>query len=56
MAAQGHRSRQINEAGEMIRFELMVRSVKGRRHARTANGNRLGPELSRSERLAGATG
>jgi hypothetical protein len=56
MAAPGDRSRQINEAGEMIRFELMIRSVNGRCHARAANGNRIGPELSRSNRLAGATG
>ena len=46
----------FNDAGEMIEFEVMVRPIKALAALGEEMGNRIGPELSRLKRLAGAPG
>jgi hypothetical protein len=44
MAAQGHRSHQFNEAGEIIEFEVMIRPIK----ALAALGEEMGTGSARN--------
>jgi hypothetical protein len=44
----------INEAGEMIEFEVMIRPIKALQALGEEMGNRIGPELARLKDAAGA--